>query len=256
MKRIRFVASLVFFVPLSLWGDPRGEEIMQRVLDQPVPRTTIVKLKMVLESAKGNYRQERVVKIWGVAEKGKARTLLKFVSPPEVAGIALLVRENPDGTRDQWLYLPALKQEPRRVASSQKNQSFLGTEFTYADLEGTTYEAWDHDFQKEVTEGGVKYYLVRSTPKPEAHSPYAYVIQWIHGELYFPQKVEFYDTKGKLKELRVEKYEKVGKYLLAQRTVMENLRTGKRTVLEVLERELDVKIPSRIFTKRYMKRPF
>jgi hypothetical protein len=242
---------LLFFS--SLGADPRGEEIMRQVRSQPTPKSTYSRLTMIIEDIQKGRQETRELEIYARREKGKNASVIRFLSPREIRGVALLVRENPTPPNDQWIYLPALKQDPRRVSGSQRNQSFLGTDFTYADLEGTPLEAWNHDLIREESQQGVTLYVIRSTPTPSANSPYLYVLQWIHKAELFPIRVEFYDEKGLLKELRVEKYVRQGAYLLIQESVMENRRIPHRTILKVEEQKVDLDLPEKIFTPRGLK---
>jgi hypothetical protein len=208
---------------------------------------------MIVEDTQKANKEVREMEIYARKEKGKSASVIRFLSPKEIRGVALLVKENPSPPNEQWIYLPALKQDPRRVSASQRNQSFLGTDFTYADLEGIPLDAWTHDLVREESSTGVTLYVIRSTPGPSANSPYHHVIQWIHSQEFFPLRVEFYDEKGLLKELRVERYERRGEYLLILESVMENRRNPHRTILRVEEQKLDLDLPERIFTSRGLK---
>ena len=55
--------------------------------------------------------------------------LLSFTSPPDVRGVNLLVRNS----QNMYIYLPALR-KTRRIAGSSLNSSFMGTDFSYADI--------------------------------------------------------------------------------------------------------------------------
>lgn len=248
-----FIVNTLAISPPKAFAQSRGEEIIKKVTSQPVPRTSYSRIKMILSGAPGTPEEIREMEIYARNEKGKSATLLRFLNPKEVKGVGLLVKENPTPPHEQWIYLPALKQEPRRVSTSQRNQSFLGTDFTYADLEGIPVEAWHHEFIREDSFLGVTVYVIRSTPTPEANSPYSYAIQWIHSEEYFPIRVQFFDEKGSLKELKVTQFQRQGKYLLIQESVMENLRSQHRTILRVLEQKNDISLPERLFTTRALK---
>lgn len=248
------ILCFLFLFPPLLKGDPRGEEIMEKVTSQPTPRTTHTRIRMILEGTDPQgVREEREMEIYARNEKGKSASLIRFLSPKEVRGVGLLVKENPTPPHEQWIYLPALKQEPKRVSASQRNQSFLGTDFTYADLEGIPLKAWRHEFLKEEAAQGVTTFVIRSTPLKEANAPYRYVLQWIHGKEYFPLRIQFFDEQGLLKELRVVRFIREGRYLLVQESVMENLRTHHRTILQVVEQKLDQDLPERLFTTRTLK---
>jgi len=254
-RPLLFALPLLFLFPTFLLGDSEGERIIKEVIHQPLPKTSRAKVLVILEptSQGKGVRQEREMEVFVRNQKGSSGSLIRFLAPPDVKGVSLLVVEK-EGKREQWLYLPALKQDPRRVGGAQKNQSFLGTDFSFADLEGTDLESWDHTYMGKVTEEGIPSFKIRSTPKDPGSTPYTFLIQWIHEKENFPWKVEFYDEKGKWKELRVLKWERMNSYLLTTETTMTDLRNDHRTVLRVTERELDIPLPPQFFTPREMKR--
>ena len=56
-----------------------------------------------------------------------------FDEPRDVKGTAFLIHAHKQEADDQWLYLPALKRV-KRISSSNRSGSFMGSEFSYEDL--------------------------------------------------------------------------------------------------------------------------
>lgn len=99
---------------------------------------------------------------------GGPRTVLRFLSPSEVQGAAFLLVEQPgDAPDDMHLYLPALKRT-RRIAGSQKDGSFMGTDFTYADLEYRDVKTAAYSPVTEATLDGVPCWRVEARPTAPA----------------------------------------------------------------------------------------
>ncbi len=62
-----------------------------------------------------------------------------------------------------------------------------------------------------------------------------------------------YDKKGKaLKQLDVEKLEKVNGYWIPKVNYMKNLQTGHATRLSIQKLEIDKPISSRVFTPQFL----
>ena len=61
------------------------------------------------------------------------KSLMVFDEPRDVKGTALLTHAHKQEADDQWLYLPALKRV-KRISSSNRSGSFMGSEFSYEDL--------------------------------------------------------------------------------------------------------------------------
>ena len=65
---------------------------------------------------------------------GRSKSVLRFLVPAEVKGVALLVVNHPDRASDQWMWTPALQRE-RRIALQDRSTRFFGTDFSFEDLE-------------------------------------------------------------------------------------------------------------------------
>ena len=96
--------------------------------------------------------QERVRKTFGTTKLEPNGVdnmrMVRFLSPPDVKGTVTLLIEHSGKDDDIWIYLPALK-KVRRLVSSNKKDSFVGTDFTYEDVIGQKVEDWNHSLVKE-----------------------------------------------------------------------------------------------------------
>lgn len=98
-----------------------------------------------------------------------SRSVSFFETPVEIRGTAFLSYDWDDVSTedDSWLYLPAL-QQVRRIASSDKSDSFLGSDFSYADIEGLEISWYDYRFVSESEAvDGVDCWVIEITPKEE-----------------------------------------------------------------------------------------
>ena len=76
------------------------------------------------------------------------KTLSVFDEPADVRGTALLTHTHKTGDDDQWLYLPALKRV-KRIGSSNRSGSFVGSEFSYEDLSSQEVEKYTYRWLRE-----------------------------------------------------------------------------------------------------------
>ena len=84
---------------------------------------------------------------------GQSKAILKFVAPPEVKGVALLILNHPDRASDQWMWTPAINRE-RRIALQDRSTRFFGTDFTFEDLEERDVDQYDYKMLgEEAIEG-------------------------------------------------------------------------------------------------------
>lgn len=128
---------------------------------------------------------------------GGARTVLRFLSPSEVQGAAFLLVEQPgDAPDDMHLYLPALKRT-RRIAGSQKDGSFMGTDFTYADLEYRDIKAAAYSPVTEATLDGAPCWRVEARPTTAA-AGVSRVVLHIRRDNGLIQRSELYGADDRL----------------------------------------------------------
>ena len=145
MKRFAWIFASTFIIfPISVTAENTMQltpEASGLAIAQEASRRnegygdTTVKLVMELRSADGRTR-ERVLtwKTLEAAQPGEGdKSLTIFHEPRDIAGTGFLSHTHVSGEDDQWLYLPSLKRV-KRIASSNKSGSFVGSEFSYEDL--------------------------------------------------------------------------------------------------------------------------
>ena len=155
-----------------------GTEIMTKVHDRENGTSSIVESTMILINDKGQTK-ERVVRAVRKEFGDLSKSMIRFMSPADVKGTGFLIWENAGRDDDQFLYLPALKQDPRRIASSEKGSRFMGTEFTYEDLENRKVDKDDHKLLREEKLDGKLVYVVESIPKKGSDSQYKKLVSWV-----------------------------------------------------------------------------
>jgi hypothetical protein len=142
-----------------------GREIMQRVEDRDDGDRQVSDLEMVLIDRNEN-RRLRLMRSYSRDVGKDTQSILFFVSPADVKDTGFLTYDYDDPTRDddQWLYLPALKKS-KRIASSDKSGSFMGSDFNYADMTDREVELYDYEVMKEVDVGAQRCWQVKAVPR-------------------------------------------------------------------------------------------
>src|SRR6188768_1093435 len=77
-----------------------------------------------------------------IGSHGMSKSVLRFVAPAEVKGVALLVVNHPDRASDQWMWTPSIGRE-RRIALQDRSTRFFGTDFSFEDLEERDVDQYD-----------------------------------------------------------------------------------------------------------------
>jgi len=142
-------------------------------------------------------------------------SLMFFLSPADVAGTGFLTCDYKEAGRDddQWLYLPALK-KTKRIAASDKSGSFMGSDFTYADMTRRRLDDYTYAFNKEQAVATVydqKTWVIDSTPRsPQVieKTGYSRSILFVRQDNFMVVRaIHFVDKGGDLKYFDVKKME-------------------------------------------------
>lgn len=91
-------------------------------------------LTMTIVDGRGNERTRKLRMFTRREDDGSEKSLAVFLEPADVRGTAFLQHTSPSGPSLQWLYLPELGRS-RQITSSARRKSFMGTDFSYADLD-------------------------------------------------------------------------------------------------------------------------
>ncbi len=148
---------------------------------------------------RGNVRTRQVA-IATRTFNGTAKTLIRFLSPADVRGTSMLVHDHENGGDDMWIYMPALRRT-RRIVSSERSASFMGSEFTNADMGSRSVADYNHDLLGSETVDGRECWVVESVPLTEQmaeENGYSRMVAWVDKENYHTCRVEYYDLDSEL----------------------------------------------------------
>lgn len=238
---------------------PTGREVMEAYKEQDRTEDTAVEMRMSIVSSRGGTR-ERTVSQWTKTLPDDSRMqLIRFLSPADVEGTGFLSIENLDGEDDNWLYLPALR-KTRRIAGTDKRESFVGTDFSYEDLEAERLDEYRYEVVGTEALDGVEAWIVEAVPTdPENVEVTAYGRRelWVSRDHAVILQAKYYDEGGTyVKRFRAEDVRQVegtDKWR-AHRLTMEDVQDGGFTVLEIAEYRVDQGVTEGYFTRRYLQR--
>lgn len=230
--------------------DLKAKALAQAVYDRPAGKDMSARVIMALES-KGEINKKRLLYSYA-ADRGDAErwTLMRFVTPKDVAGTGLLSLDHAGDDSDQWLYLPSLDRV-RRISSNRKGGRFVGSDFFYEDLSDREVNMDNHRLLGTDKVGGVPCTLLESIPVDKSNSVYSKRISCIHDKLLIPLRVDFY-TRGKkpAKRLQASKIRKVQGYWSVYQSTMIDLKKDHKTHLITTDLVYDQGLPDQLFTQR------
>ena len=227
-------------------------EIFERAQQTQKIDNSIQTMRMVLVSRTGAERT-RTFEMRIRRDGDVLMSYARFSEPSDVAGTQLVMVDHPDRVDEQLLYLPALRRV-QRISGRARSGAFMGSDFTYEDLEISSAKQASHRIVSEDAES----WLIETIPAADAASTYGRVLTRVSKADYLPRRVEYFDKQGQpLKVLTVQATTRDGDTTIPQISVMEDLQKGTKTRLEILDHRLNVpadQIPDETFTAAYMER--
>ncbi|MCK5547305.1 MAG: outer membrane lipoprotein-sorting protein [Rhodospirillaceae bacterium] len=147
-----------------------ARQIMEKVNDREDGDNRTAEMQMVMIDKNGDKRV-RKIKTFDkdiVTDKGDEdrRRIMFFLTPADVKDTGFLTYDYYANEKDddQWLFLPALK-KTKRIASTDKSGSFMGSDFNYSDMTRKNLDAYDFKILKEADVRGAKTWVIEAMPK-------------------------------------------------------------------------------------------
>ncbi len=196
--------------------DPEARAIMEKVDDRDDGDNRAADMQMLLIDKKGRQRL-RQIRTFSKDKGADVLSLMFFLHPADVKDTAFLTYDYDDSTKDddQWLYLPAL-QKTKRIATSDKSGSFMGSDLNYADM--TTLDLEDYDFSfyakgREKMVNGHKTWVIWALPrsaKVVKETGYDKALLFVRQDNHFVVRILAWVSGGRqLKHFDVKKLDKI-----------------------------------------------
>ena len=165
-------------------------------------------MEMVLIDAYGQQTVRKVILKSMETKDDGDKTIIKFIWPKAVNDTKLLIWGHKHKNDDQWLFLPS-STRVKRISSRKKTGSFMGSEFSFEDLEGHELEKFTYRFIQEDTYNDRPVWIIERYPVNKG-SNYSKHKVWMDQEYLSAVKVDYFDRKGDL--LKTATYENYRQY--------------------------------------------
>jgi len=189
---------VVLAIALALPDKPKdGSSVMDEV-DKRRRTASEYSEGVITVEEKGKTKQ-KAWRSWRLGWGPEAKGLIQFQEPAEVKGVGLLTLSHSGRPAEQWFYAPAIDRD-RRVARQEKSTRFLGTHFTYEDMEERDLDAYTYTLLGEESLSGAPCFKIEAVPRPEEESQYSKLVFWVLQDRYVTIRVETY-ADGALRRL-------------------------------------------------------
>ena len=218
---------------------PSAREVMESSRDQAKLSGLESKTTLEIFDGKGNKRVRETTMASRLFSDGTEKRVIVFLAPADVKGTGMLIFDYPDKPDDMWIYLPTLRKS-RKIVSTEKGKSFMGSEFSNADLAVGGIDDFTYQFEGSEVMDGVDCWKIRMTPANAtiaAEEGGTGRITWVAKKDYMPRRTEFLDKSGKVyKELIFGGIKlmdpKGGKYFVTH-MVARNLKSGRYSIMNM-----------------------
>jgi outer membrane lipoprotein-sorting protein len=236
-------------------AEPSPREVLDHVLEADPWGLSgaIISAHIVVRDRGGATREldfsGRSRRYAGLLSKG----LVRFTAPADVAGVGFLQIQSKDGEDDRFLYLPELKRS-RRISGSNRSQSFMGTDFSYADLDRRDLRQALAESRGDEAVARFACWHLAVTPS-RADAPYARAELWVRKDNFLPLKMQMYSRSGALlKTLTTQEVRRIGGRWFISRSTMVSHEEGRQTELTIRQIEPRGDLPDGEFTVRNLEK--
>ena len=265
--RIQILVYIFFglcVVSSPVVAGPSALEVMEQV-DNRENGDTLTSDTLMIFMDKNNQKRIRNIKSirkdYGPDTKG----IIFFLSPADVRNTAYMSHDWDDKEKedDSWLYLPALA-KVKRIAPGDKSGAFMGSDFSYSDINGIEIDDWEYVFVKEsFFLNGKETWVIGGTPKKEAkqrvieETGYLKSMIWIQKENLVVVKAKYWVQAGKkIKYFKAEALEKIDGIWTPLKLTMVTTSRGKvehSSVLKISHVRYNLSVKDTTFTTRNME---
>src|SRR3954462_2131393 len=181
----RLLLALLAAVPLFAQDARQIVEESQRR-----GRSNSQRYEGVLEVISANNKVSK--KSWTslrIGSYGNSKGVIRFTSPAEVKGGALLIVNHPDRASDQWMWTPSIQRD-RRIALQDRSTRFFGTDFSFEDLEERDVNQYDYKLLGEEPIDGAPCWKIEARPRQSKTSQYTSTRIWVRKDNYVGAQYE------------------------------------------------------------------
>jgi len=238
-----------------------GETVARLVDERPEAAVARRVIDITLTDRRNRSREREALILRHTTDEARL-TRITYLAPNSVQGVAFLSHDHHAESRDddRWLYMPATRQA-RRLPSSARGDYFLGTDFTYEDMQSEfRFNLNDYDFdylgQSEIN--GVTRHRISGTPKSSSIARelgYGGFEAEIDGSTWIPMHIDFVDPNGReLKTVVVNRVDVVDGYPTPVDFEASNLQSGHHTHFLLRQVSHPDALPAEVFEANALTR--
>ena len=151
---------------------------------------------------------------------------------------------------EEWL--TAFK-KVRRMASSKKSDSFMGSDLSYEDMTSRELSENTYNRLEDDVVDGRECYVLEIIPSEKLNSSYSKHISWVIKDGLLGLKEESYDKRGELKKKKEFQYKRLKDYHVIERIYVKDMQKNHTTEIMFKSIEVDSGIGKNLFQEKKSK---
>jgi hypothetical protein len=264
------IAGIVVLVLCAMRGGQSApqtaDEIARRVRDRETGRDSRATLRMKLFDRHGRSR-ERALTLLTQRGRGKAgapaapdgdRLLIRFTYPNDINGTGFLVWEHPSADDERFLFLPSLGRV-RRIAGTETQESFVGSDFTYEDVGGREFDEYSYRLLDENASwdapGGARPAWRLESRRKARSGDFPRVVSLVLKDSFVVAQADIFNRRDeKQKVYTVRRLQQIEGIWTAMDIEMTNALEKSRTDLTIESIDYNVGLKESDFSRRELER--
>ena len=244
------------FVPESA---EEGLRVARQVAERAEGDSALRTIEMTLINKRGatKVREAQVLKLQA---DGLRQTRITYLAPKAVKNTSFLSHDFDRRADDRWLFIPATR-KVRRIPASDRGDYFLGTDFTYEDIQSELkFALTDYDFDHRGVEyvDGRSLHRIYGEPKDDKVARelgYGAFDALVDEQSWMPRRIEFFDLRHEpLKTVEVLKLEQVDGIWTATEILASNHDTGHSTRFRYRDIDYSLALSEGVFKPENLQR--
>ena len=240
-------------------GAETPDWVSRQVDARDTGRDARLDMTMRLFDRQGRAR-ERALTVTSLRGRGDTgdRVLVRFTAPSDIKGTGFLVWEHAAIDDERFLWLPALGRV-RRIAGSEKQESFVGSDLSYEDIGGRELADYTYSFVSRdavwTAPDGARHSAWQLESRATAKDAiYPRTVSLVRKDNFVVVSVEIFNRRDEReKRYDVRRLERVTGIWTAMDAVMVNELQRTRTEVVITRAEYNVGLSEADFSRRALE---
>jgi hypothetical protein len=253
--------------PSHVEGALTADQIARRIQDREAGRDSRADLRMKLFDRRDRARERALtlLTLRGREAPGAPKTapdgdrlLIRFTYPNDIRGTSFLVWKHPQGEDERFLFLPSLGRV-RRIAGSEAQESFVGSDFSYEDIGGRELEDFTYALLDETSawtspDGAVHPAYRLESKRKDRSAEFPRVVSLVLKDTFVVVHADVYNRRNeKQKTYSVKRLEAVQGIWTVMQSAMSNDLDRTRTDLLIEKIEYNIGLKEDTFSRRVLE---